>query len=64
MGASLSEAFAGVDSRHTAVMAARIVYSTGLAGGVVLCILGYFVLVQQLRAGIRTSSNENAFSPG
>jgi hypothetical protein len=34
------------------------------AGGVVLCIIGYFVLVQQLRSGIRPSSNENAFSPG
>jgi hypothetical protein len=34
------------------------------AGGVVLCISGYFVLVQQLRAGIRPSSNENSFSPG
>jgi len=34
------------------------------AGGVVLCIIGYFALVQQLRAGIRPSSNENAFSPG
>ena len=34
------------------------------AGGVVLCITGYFVLVYQLRAGIRHSSNENAFSPG
>jgi hypothetical protein len=34
------------------------------AGGVVLCIIGYFVLVQQLRAGIRPSSNEKAFSPG
>jgi hypothetical protein len=32
------------------------------AAGVVLCIIGYFVLVQQLRAGIRPSSNENAFS--
>jgi hypothetical protein len=34
------------------------------AGGVVLCITGYFVLVQQLRSGIRPSSNENVFSPG
>jgi hypothetical protein len=33
-------------------------------GGVVLCIIGYFVLVQQLRAGTRPSGNENAFSPG
>jgi hypothetical protein len=32
------------------------------AGGVALCIVGYFVLVQQLRGGIRPSSNENAFS--
>lgn len=32
------------------------------AGGVALCIIGYFVLVQQLRAGIRPSNNENAFS--
>jgi hypothetical protein len=32
------------------------------AGGVALCIIGYFILVQQLRAGIRPSSNENAFS--
>jgi hypothetical protein len=34
------------------------------AAGVALCIVGYFILVQQLRAGIRPSSNENAFSPG
>jgi hypothetical protein len=34
------------------------------AAGVALCVIGYFVLVQQLRAGIRPSSNENAFSPG
>lgn len=33
------------------------------AGGVVLCIVGYFVLVQQLRAGTRPSSNDNVFSP-
>ena len=32
------------------------------AGGVALCIVGYFVLVQQLRSGIRPSDNENAFS--
>jgi hypothetical protein len=32
------------------------------AGGIVLCIIGYFALVQQLRAGIRPSSNEKAFS--
>ena len=31
-------------------------------GGLALCIVGYFVLVQQLRAGIRPSSNETAFS--
>jgi hypothetical protein len=34
------------------------------AVGVVLCVVGYFILVQQLRSGIRPSSNENAFSPG
>jgi hypothetical protein len=34
------------------------------AGGVVLCIAGYVVLVQQLRSGIRPSSNGNEFSPG
>jgi hypothetical protein len=34
------------------------------AGGVALCVIGYFVLVYQLRAGIRPSRNENAFSPG
>jgi hypothetical protein len=34
------------------------------AAGVALCVIGYFVLVHQLRAGIRPSSNENAFSPG
>jgi hypothetical protein len=34
------------------------------AAGVALCVIGYFVLVLQLRAGIRPSSNENAFSPG
>ena len=34
------------------------------AAGVALCVIGYFVLVYQLRAGIRPSSNENAFSPG
>jgi len=32
------------------------------AGGVGLCIAGYFILVQQLRSGVRPSSNENAFS--
>jgi hypothetical protein len=34
------------------------------AGGVVLCIAGYVVLVEQLRSGIRPSSNGNEFSPG
>jgi hypothetical protein len=34
------------------------------AFGVGLCIAGYFILVQQLRSGIRPSSSENAFSPG
>jgi hypothetical protein len=34
------------------------------AAGVALCVIGYFVLVYQLRSGIRPSSNENAFSPG
>jgi hypothetical protein len=34
------------------------------AAGVALCIIGYIVMVHQLRAGIRPSSNENAFSPG
>jgi hypothetical protein len=34
------------------------------AAGVALCVIGYFVLVYQLRAGIRPSSNENVFSPG
>jgi hypothetical protein len=34
------------------------------AGGVGLCIAGYFILVQQLRSGVRPSSNENAFSQG
>jgi len=34
------------------------------ATGVVLCVGGYFILVRQLRSGIRPSSNENAFSPG
>jgi hypothetical protein len=34
------------------------------ATGVVLCVVGYFILVQQLRSGIRPSNNENAFSPG
>ena len=32
------------------------------AAGVGLCIAGYFILVQQLRSGIRPSVNENAFS--
>jgi hypothetical protein len=34
------------------------------AAGVGLCIAGYFILVQQLRSGIRPSANENAFSQG
>jgi uncharacterized membrane protein YpjA len=34
------------------------------AAGVGLCVMGYFVLVHQLRAGIRPSSNEDVFSPG
>jgi hypothetical protein len=34
------------------------------AAGVALCVIGYFILVYQLRAGIRPSGNENAFSPG
>jgi hypothetical protein len=34
------------------------------AAGVATCISGYFIFVHQLRAGIRPSSNENAFSPG
>jgi hypothetical protein len=29
-----------------------------------MCFSGYFILVYQLRAGIRPSSNENAFSLG
>jgi hypothetical protein len=35
-----------------------------LAAGLALCVSGYFVLVYQLRAGIRPSSNEDVFSPG
>jgi hypothetical protein len=35
-----------------------------IAGGVGLCLSGYFILVYQLRAGIRPSSNENFFSAG
>jgi hypothetical protein len=34
------------------------------AAGIALCFLGYFTIVHQLRAGIRPSSNEGAFSPG
>ena len=34
------------------------------AAGVGLCVTGYFVLVHQLRAGIRPSSNGDVFSPG
>jgi hypothetical protein len=34
------------------------------AAGVGLCVIGYFMLVYQLRAGIRPSSNEDVFSPG
>jgi hypothetical protein len=34
------------------------------AAGVALCVIGYFVMVYQLRAGIRPTGNENAFSPG
>ena len=34
------------------------------AAGVALCVIGYFVLVYQLRAGVRPSSNEDVFSPG
>jgi hypothetical protein len=35
-----------------------------VAAGVGLCLSGYFILVYQLRAGIRPSSNENIFSAG
>ena len=34
------------------------------AVGVGICVIGYFVLVCQLRAGIRPSSNDDVFSPG
>ncbi|HEY2463473.1 MAG TPA: hypothetical protein VGI32_05400 [Steroidobacteraceae bacterium] len=34
------------------------------AVGVGLCICGYFILVYQLRAGVRPSGNENLFSAG
>jgi hypothetical protein len=35
-----------------------------IAAGVGLCVSGYFILVYQLRAGIRPSSNEKLFSAG
>jgi hypothetical protein len=35
-----------------------------IAGGVGLCVSGYFILVYQLRAGIRPSSNDRLFSAG
>jgi len=35
-----------------------------VAAGVGLCLSGYFILVYQLRAGIRPSSNEKLFSAG
>ena len=35
-----------------------------VAAGVGLCGSGYFILVYQLRAGIRPSSNEKLFSAG
>jgi hypothetical protein len=36
---------------------------TLIATGIVLCVVGYYTLVRQLRAGIRASSNEQVFSP-
>ena len=35
-----------------------------IAGAAALCFSGYFILVYHLRAGMRTSSNENLFSAG
>lgn len=35
-----------------------------IAAGIGLCLSGYFILVYQLRAGIRPSSNEKIFSAG
>jgi hypothetical protein len=35
-----------------------------VAAGVALCVSGYFILVYQLRAGIRPSSNDRLFSAG
>jgi hypothetical protein len=35
-----------------------------IAGGVGLCVSGYFILVYQLRAGVRPSANETLFSAG
>jgi hypothetical protein len=33
-----------------------------IAAGMVLCVVGYYTLVRQLRAGVRPASNEGAFS--
>jgi hypothetical protein len=33
-----------------------------IAAGVILCLVGYFTLVRQLRSGVRPASNEGAFS--
>jgi hypothetical protein len=35
-----------------------------IAAGVGLCLSGYFILVNQLRAGVRPSNNEKIFSAG
>jgi hypothetical protein len=60
---------------YIGVMAASFTYSGAfealwwfrwglIAGGVGLCVSGYFILVYQLRAGIRPSNNEKFFSAG
>jgi hypothetical protein len=54
MGATYSRAFAALWWFRWGLIAA----------GVGLCLSGYFILVNQLRAGIRPSGNEKLFSAG
>jgi hypothetical protein len=60
---------------YMGVMAATFTYSGAfqvlwwfrwglIAAGVGLCLSGYFILVYQLRAGVRSSNNEKIFSAG
>lgn len=58
-------AFLGATTMQNGAFAALWWFRWGIvAGGVALCLSGYFILVHQLRAGIRPSSNERLLSPG